>query len=219
MNLDVLKSAPRLVCGVKPPAYGECPFDDGHSGQASKVTDVFVGLAKCYSQTLPSDRELGPGEELVRVLCPNPPELHEAWVAAQQPQEQVKAKGKKPRAKSSSSSLPSSIFEALHAATATLQAGGLLIPPGSRWADYTRCVESFQPGPVRPSRRVKKPVTVRPQRTLRTLQFQTQRRHGHGKRSHQPAVSLTIEFEQEIQGPLALGYGSHFGLGLFVPAD
>jgi CRISPR-associated protein Csb2 len=60
-------------------------------------------------------------------------------------------------------------------------------------------------------------IPVRPQRTLRTLQFQTQRHHGHGKRSHQPAVSLTIEFEQEIQGPLALGYGSHFGLGLFVP--
>jgi hypothetical protein len=122
--------------------------------------------------------------------------------------------------KSASISLPSSIFEALHAATATLKAKGWFLPPGSRWADYTRCVECFQPGPaVRLSRRVKKPVTVRPQRTLRTLQFQTQRHHGHGKRSHQPAVSLTIEFEQEIQGPLALGYGSHFGLGLFVPAD
>jgi CRISPR-associated protein Csb2 len=357
------------------------------------------------SLPLPSDRELGPGEELVRVLCPNSPELHEAWVTAQQPQEQVKAKGKKAKGKSSSSSLPSSIFEVLHAETATLQAEGWLIPPGSRWADYTRRVECFQPGPVQPSRQVKKLVTVarfavastvlpritqalsvaermhqmltkftdgkacarvfigkeangdliqghqhthifcelgekrdsigfltlyapmgldheaqqviediqrkplwghgghdlelillgfgdvntfdipifrkakrwtsltpfvptrhakyyadgrpkldadgwpigspaqdlrrllkedhgltpksisqpdtritvRPERTLRTLQFQTERKHGSGKHGHQPGVGLTIDFEQEIQGPLALGYGSHFGLGLFVP--
>lgn len=62
-------------------------------------------------------------------------------------------------------------------------------------------------------------ITVRPERTLRTLQFQTERNHGNGKRGHQSGVGLTIEFDQEVQGPLALGYGSHFGLGLFVPVD
>jgi len=30
---------------------------------------------------------------------------------------------------------------------------------------------------------------------------------------------LKIVFESEVQGPISLGYGSHFGLGLFVPAD
>ena len=31
--------------------------------------------------------------------------------------------------------------------------------------------------------------------------------------------SVRIEFERSIQGPVALGYASHFGLGLFVSAD
>ncbi len=60
-------------------------------------------------------------------------------------------------------------------------------------------------------------ITVRPHRTLRTLQFQTERHHGNGRHGHQSGVGLTLEFEQEVQGPLAFGYGSHFGLGLFVP--
>jgi CRISPR-associated protein Csb2 len=29
---------------------------------------------------------------------------------------------------------------------------------------------------------------------------------------------FTIEFAQDIAGPLNLGYGCHFGLGLFIPA-
>ncbi len=62
-------------------------------------------------------------------------------------------------------------------------------------------------------------ITVRPERTLRTLQFQTERNHGNGKHGHQSGVGLTLEFDQAIQGPLAFGYASHFGLGLFVPID
>jgi CRISPR-associated protein Csb2 len=318
-----------------------------------------------------------------------------------------KNQSKKAKAKSPKASLPQSIFEALHADTATLQAEGWLIPPGARWVDYTRRMDGFQPGAVRPEPQQKKPVTVarfaisstvlpritqaisvaermhqtlakradgkacarvfigkeangdplkghphthifcelgekrdsigyitlyapmgfdheaqqviedvqrkalwghgghdlelillgfgdvdtfdipifrkakrwtsltpfvptrhakhyadgrpkldedgwpigspaqdlrrllkedhgltpksisqpdtkitvRPERSLRTLQFQTVRNHGNGKRGHQSGVGLTIEFDQEIQGPLALGYGSHFGLGLFVPSD
>lgn len=357
------------------------------------------------SQPLPEGDEVPSGCELVRVLCANSPDVHEAWVAANLPKEEVKAKGKKAKAKSSTSSLPPSIFEALHAETATLQAEGWTIPPGSRWADYTRQTECFQAGAVRPARQQKKPVTVarfaiastvlpritqaisvaermhqtlakradgkacarvfigkeangeplkghqhthifcelgekrdsigfitlyapmgfdheaqqviedvqrkalwghgghdlelillgfgdvdtfdipifgqakrwvsltpfvptrhakhyadgrpkldesgwpigspaqdlrrllkedhgvtpksisppdtkitvRPDRSLRTLEFQTERNHGNGRRGHQSGVGLTIEFDQEIQGPIALGYASHFGLGLFVP--
>lgn len=62
-------------------------------------------------------------------------------------------------------------------------------------------------------------ITVRPDRILRTLEFQTERHHGNGRRGHQSGVGLTVEFDQEVQGPLALGYGSHFGLGLFIPVD
>ena len=60
-------------------------------------------------------------------------------------------------------------------------------------------------------------ITVRPERDLRVIQFQTQRFQGEGRHGHQAAAAFTLEFEHEIQGPLAFGYGSHFGLGLFVP--
>lgn len=33
----------------------------------------------------------------------------------------------------------------------------------------------------------------------------------------QPVIGLRIRFDRPVQGPLTLGYGSHFGLGQFVP--
>lgn len=48
------------------------------------------------------------------------------------------------------------------------------------------------------------------------LEFQRQRRH------QRPAVAggygFRLEFAEEQAGPLALGFGAHFGLGLFAPA-
>jgi len=35
-------------------------------------------------------------------------------------------------------------------------------------------------------------------------------------RSHRRGVSLRITFTETIEGPLALGFGCHFGLGLFA---
>jgi len=351
--------------------------------------------------------EVKEGCELVRVLCAATPEDHATWITTNQPNEEPKEKGKKTKGKIVTTSLPVTIFEALHAETGTLQAQGWLIPPGSRWVDYNRKIESFEPElrrlkrrsknkvtiarfaisstvlpriiqavsvaervhqtlvkradskscagiftgqdaegkpmyghrhthifcelgekrdsigfitlyapdgydseaqqvieevqrkavwghgdhdlelillgfgdvdtfdipifgnskqwtsltPFVPTRHVKhyadgRPkldadgwpigspaqdlrrliqqergitpksispasnrITVRRNRILRTFQFQTERHHGKGLHGHQPGVGLTIEFEQKIQGPLALGYGSHFGLGLFIPAD
>lgn len=382
----------------------------GYLGRAESIvearllpeTETFIP----NSHPLASDSELGPGQELVRVLCAQPSDAHAAWTTANQPQEEPKTKSKKAKAKSTAPSLPSTIFDALHAETATLQAQGWLIPPGSRWVDYARRVESFEPESTRPRRANAKTVTVArfaissavlpritqaisvaerlhqtlakrangkacaciftgkeadgqpmsghrhthifcelgekrdsigyitlyapdgfkteaqeviedvqrkalwghgghdldlillgfgdvsdfdipifgkakrwtsltpfvptrhskcyadgrpkldadgwpigspaqdlrrllmedrsitPKKTelepritigsavdLRPLQFQTERQHGNGRRGHQPGVGFTIEFDTAIQGPLALGYGSHFGLGLFVPAD
>ena len=31
-------------------------------------------------------------------------------------------------------------------------------------------------------------------------------------------AAFVIEFPEPVSGPLSLGYGAHFGLGLFVPA-
>ena len=54
-------------------------------------------------------------------------------------------------------------------------------------------------------------------RHLRSLQFQTVRRDGGGKRGDSHGNAFTIEFSEPVNGPLAFGYGAHFGLGLFVP--
>ena len=41
---------------------------------------------------------------------------------------------------------------------------------------------------------------------------------GRGSRA-EGATGFCVSFEKPIQGPLALGYGSHFGLGLFIPDE
>jgi CRISPR-associated protein Csb2 len=73
---------------------------------------------------------------------------------------------------------------------------------------------------VRASIRQDKVITVHEApdaRTLRCLQFQTIRHNGGGRRGHGEGGSFTVTFKEKVSGPLALGYGAHFGLGLFVP--
>jgi CRISPR-associated protein Csb2 len=55
-------------------------------------------------------------------------------------------------------------------------------------------------------------------RRFRSLQFQTIRYNGGGNRGHNSGKAFTITFPELVKGPLAFGYGAHFGLGLFVPA-
>lgn len=54
-------------------------------------------------------------------------------------------------------------------------------------------------------------------RHLRSLQFQTTRYDGGGNRGNSSGNAFSITFPKPVNGPLAFGYGSHFGLGLFVP--
>ncbi len=56
-------------------------------------------------------------------------------------------------------------------------------------------------------------------RSLRSLQFQTIRYDGGGNRGSGSGNAFIITFSEPVCGPLALGYGSHFGLGLFVPVS
>jgi CRISPR-associated protein Csb2 len=58
----------------------------------------------------------------------------------------------------------------------------------------------------------------RNERRFRSLQFQTLRHGGNGLRGHDSGAAFIIEFPKPVNGPIAAGYGSHFGLGLFVPA-
>ena len=48
-------------------------------------------------------------------------------------------------------------------------------------------------------------------------QFLTSRRNGNGCRASNQGHSYILTFAESVSGPLAQGYGSHFGLGLFVP--
>ena len=57
------------------------------------------------------------------------------------------------------------------------------------------------------------------QQKLRSLQFQTLRKNGDGRRSIHSPVGFRITFSQPVDGPIAVGYGAHYGLGLFLPLD
>lgn len=51
--------------------------------------------------------------------------------------------------------------------------------------------------------------------SLRCVQFQRQRKHGDGLRGDGLGYSFRVVFPTTVTGPLAFGYGAHFGLGLF----
>ena len=51
---------------------------------------------------------------------------------------------------------------------------------------------------------------------LRWLEFRTERRAGGGTRARQSPSGFRLVFAEPVRGPLALGYGAHFGLGCFV---
>lgn len=50
------------------------------------------------------------------------------------------------------------------------------------------------------------------------LRFRTIRKLGDGARGANRGFGFKITFAEPVRGPIALGYGAHFGLGQFVPA-
>lgn len=53
----------------------------------------------------------------------------------------------------------------------------------------------------------------------RPVHFHRFRSRGGERQRDAGGAFLTIAFPRPVEGPLAIGYGSHFGLGLFVPDD
>ena len=49
------------------------------------------------------------------------------------------------------------------------------------------------------------------------LGFSVYRKTGKGLRSSNTGYICTLEFDKPVKGPIAVGYGSHFGLGMFIP--
>ncbi len=54
-------------------------------------------------------------------------------------------------------------------------------------------------------------------REISWLKFITKREKGLGRKAANRGYGFKIEFEKEVQGPIAIGYGAHFGLGVFAP--
>lgn len=54
---------------------------------------------------------------------------------------------------------------------------------------------------------------------LRPIQFKCYRRKRGDDGGRRPAGVFRIVFPEEVYGPICLGHSSHFGLGLFVPAE
>lgn len=49
------------------------------------------------------------------------------------------------------------------------------------------------------------------------LNFRINRKTGNGSKGPSPPTGFKIQFKEEVKGPLTIGFGSHFGLGLFLP--
>ena len=56
-------------------------------------------------------------------------------------------------------------------------------------------------------------------RSIRWIEFRRERLCGTGSRGQGLGYGFEIEFRAPVSGPICLGYGCHFGLGLFVPAQ
>jgi len=54
-------------------------------------------------------------------------------------------------------------------------------------------------------------------RDIRWLQFARERKCGAGKNAGNTGYGFTIKFPSPVKGPVSVGYGCHFGLGLFMP--
>jgi CRISPR-associated protein Csb2 len=55
-------------------------------------------------------------------------------------------------------------------------------------------------------------------RSIRWIEFRRERLFGGGRRGQGLGYGFAIEFSEPVDGPLCLGYGCHFGLGLFLQA-
>ncbi|HVH50282.1 MAG TPA: type I-U CRISPR-associated protein Csb2 [Candidatus Bathyarchaeia archaeon] len=87
---------------------------------------------------------------------------------------------------------------------------------GSPEHDLRRLIRERGDIPL-PQKIERRPVIQVSGRSLRCIQFQRERKHGNGSRGDKLGYSLRLFFPQPVTGPLAFGYGAHFGLGLFVP--
>jgi len=94
-----------------------------------------------------------------------------------------------------------------------LDGEGLAI--GSPEHDLRRLLrEQGFPSPISVERRAEALLGGKP---TRWLAFRTDRRKGGGRRAGTIRSGFRIVFPEPVRGPIAVGYGAHFGMGCFVP--
>jgi CRISPR-associated protein Csb2 len=64
------------------------------------------------------------------------------------------------------------------------------------------------------------PIKVSPAGdNARWARFRRRRSQGDGRRGPDRALGARLEFRNPVRGPIALGYGAHYGLGLFAAVN
>lgn len=92
-------------------------------------------------------------------------------------------------------------------------------PIGSPGHDLLRLLEldpRFKGATIRQLSSRERPFVFGTRRRA-VLEFQTIRSGGAGRHGNQVGAAFEIIFPQPVMGPIALGYGAHYGLGLFAP--
>ncbi|MBZ0115440.1 MAG: type I-U CRISPR-associated protein Cas5/Cas6 [Sandaracinaceae bacterium] len=90
---------------------------------------------------------------------------------------------------------------------------GLVV--GSPEHDAIRLLQ--EQGLPRPERIERVPSTNLGGKPTRWLSFRTERKKGNGRRGPVHGVGFRLRFAHPVSGPIAIGYGAHFGLGVFLP--
>jgi CRISPR-associated protein Csb2 len=56
-------------------------------------------------------------------------------------------------------------------------------------------------------------------RKVRWGQFRRERRTGEGRKGEDVGLGYRVVFPEPVKGPLSVGFGCHFGMGLFRPVE
>ncbi|MBI3202959.1 MAG: type I-U CRISPR-associated protein Cas5/Cas6 [Myxococcales bacterium] len=88
---------------------------------------------------------------------------------------------------------------------------------GSPEHDFVRLV--MEQGFPRPLRVERVPETDLGGKPTPWLAFRTDRKRGAGRRAGVHGVGFRVVFPHAVRGPIAVGYGAHFGLGYLVPCS
>lgn len=128
---------------------------------AEAVDPELLNASTRTDWTRPSESSSIHGGEPIRLLAAQPPGTYADWAASQNV---APAKGKKPKGKKKSISVPTTLHEALQLDTADWKKDGWSLPPGARWLDYVRPSDAFKIAPAcrpRPARQTALPTVAR----------------------------------------------------------